>query len=204
MLAGMLRAASRAPWFVGAALAAALAVEARADILPDPCEVKSFERYLGERCLKCEASEYEPERCRREYAAKGLVQRCSGSPLDTTLDSTVWGEVWCLPRSSTAELPAALPNIERVGAPDDPAPGLPRIPPGFKAGVLAPNDEEDEAQEKAGPEKVEAEPAAAPEAAPAPPAERPAAAGCTGCSAGAPAGPLAGLLALRRRRRRVS
>lgn len=191
-----------------AVLALGCAAEARADVAPDFCEAEALERYLGERCLKCEASEYEPERCRQAFAAAGLRQRCSGSPQGATIGTSIWGELWCLPQGSTAALPAPLPPIERVSdRPGDPLPGLPKIPPDFPdPPLLVPAADSSSPAEDLNP------PPPATPSAPPPPTTRPAtasapaASGCKGCSAGEPAWTLLALapalLALRRPRRR--
>lgn len=110
-----------------AACSALASSTARADILASPCEVEYFQKYLGERCVQCEASEYEPERCRNAYADKGLVPRCAGSGMGNIQGFSMWGEVWCLPRGTpeTTPLPPELPPVER----DDPGGSLPKRPP---------------------------------------------------------------------------
>lgn len=183
---------------VGAASLASLtslAPTARADILPSPCEVETMQRYLGERCLKCESSEYEPERCRDAYAAKNLVQRCSGSPMGNTRGISMWGEVWCLPRDAPADaaLPPALPPVERDDSlPKPPPGGLPHPP------TLAP---------PFGPPPAVAAPPAPPApreppASPTPPPPPPPACGCTTTPAAPWLLACIPLLTLRRRHRR--
>lgn len=172
---------------------------ARADILPSPCTVDAYQRYLGERCLACEASEYEPERCRDAHAAAGLVQRCAGSPLGSTSGLSMWSELWCLPRGTPDDvaLPPALPLVERVPEADSSPGTLPQPPPGFTdPPPLAPpiNVPAPDAPADPPPPIEAAPPAPAAAAAPAP-------AGC-GCRTGSPDLLLAACLPLLARRRR--
>lgn len=106
---------------------------ARADWIPEePCSVEAAALHLGERCLVCEASEYEPERCRQAFEAAGLRPRCEARALGETIDGTIWGELWCLPRGASEPLPAALPPVARVVEPgDDSLAPWPKMPPGF-------------------------------------------------------------------------